>query len=42
MSSEEGCPGPNTYSFTTPEEGDQDTVTKREFTISLSTEESTK
>ena len=42
MSTEEGCPGPNSYSFTTPEEGDQDSVTKREFTISLSTEESTK
>jgi len=42
MSTEEGCPGPNTYSFTTPEEGDQESVTKREFTIALSTEESTK
>ena len=42
MSTEEGCPDPNSYSFTTPEEGDQDSVTKREFTISLSTEESTK
>ena len=42
MSTEEGCPGPNSYSFTTPEEGDQETVTKREFTIPLSTEESTK
>ena len=42
MSTEEGCPGPNSYSFTTPEEGDQDSITKREFTISLSTEESAK
>lgn len=42
MSTEEGCPNPNTTTFTTPGENNEEPTTKREFTISLSTDESIK
>ena len=42
MTTEEGCPNPNTSNFTTPGENNEEPTTKREFTISLSSDESIK
>ncbi len=42
MSMEEGCPSPNTAEFITPMESKEETITKRQITISLSTDESIK
>ena len=42
MSTEEDCPIPNSASFTTPDDNKNEIITKREFIISLSTDESIK
>ena len=42
MTTEEGCPSPNSDSFITPEGNTEPNITKREFTISLTNDESIK
>ena len=42
MSTEEDCPIPNSASFTTPDDNKKEIITKREFIISLSSDESIK